>query len=78
LKSATVIVYVLGAIAILGVLAGLHQIVTYQTEIAFEDFESKQKLSDIKEQPTPKPVIENKTDAETENDSFLKSCRKID
>jgi len=66
LKSATVIVYVLGAVAILGVLAGLHQIVTYQAEIAFEDFESKQKLSDIKEQPTPKPVIENKTSAETE------------
>lgn len=66
MKSATVIVYVLGAVAILGVLAGLHQIVTYQAEIAFEDFESKQKLSDIKEQPTPKPVIENKTAAETE------------
>jgi len=66
LKTATVIVYVLGAIAILGVLAGLHQIVTYQAEIAFEDFESKQKLSDIKEQTTPKPVIENKTTAETE------------
>jgi len=66
LKSATVIVYVLGAVAILGVLAGLHQIVTYQAEIAFEDFESKQKLSDIKEQPIPKPVIENKTAAETE------------
>ncbi|EGP93623.1 hypothetical protein [Nitrosarchaeum koreense] len=66
MKSATVIVYVLGAVAILGVLAGLHQIVIYQAEIAFEDFESKQKLSDIKEQPTPKPVIENKTAAETE------------
>ncbi|QLH10942.1 hypothetical protein [Nitrosarchaeum sp. AC2] len=66
MKSATVIVYVLGAVAILGVLAGLHQIVTYQAEIAFEDFESKQKLSDIKEQPTSKPVIENKTAAETE------------
>ncbi|MCV0411451.1 hypothetical protein [Nitrosarchaeum sp.] len=66
MKSATVIVYVLGALAILGVLAGLHQIVTYQAEIAFEDFESKQKLSDAKEKPTPKPVIENKTAVEAE------------
>lgn len=66
MKSATIIVYVLGAVAILGVLAGLHQIVTYQAEIAFEDFESKQKSPEIILQPTPKPVIENKTDAETE------------
>ncbi|MBS3925072.1 MAG: hypothetical protein KGZ34_00040 [Nitrosarchaeum sp.] len=67
MKPATVIVYVLGAVAILGVLAGLHQIVTYQAEIAFEDFESKQKSSDIiKAQPPPKPVLENKTVAETE------------
>lgn len=58
--------YVLGAIAILGVIAGLHQIVTYQAEIAFEDFESKQKSSDIKEPSTPKPVMENKTSTETE------------
>ena len=58
--------YVLGAIAILGVIAGLHQIVTYQAEIAFEDFESKQKSSDIIIiHPTPKPEIKNKTVAET-------------
>lgn len=67
MKSATIIVYVLGAVALLGVLAGLHQVVTYQAEIAFEEFDSKQKSSDIiKTQPPPKPVLENKTAAETE------------
>ncbi|MEC4848381.1 MAG: hypothetical protein RI100_04260 [Nitrosarchaeum sp.] len=67
MKPATIIVYVLGAVAILGVLAGLHQIVTYQAEIAFEDFESKQKSSDIiKAQPSPKPSLENKTVTEAE------------
>lgn len=57
---------VLVAVAVLGVLAGLQQIVTYQAEIAFEDFKSKQKSSDIIIHPTPKPVIENKTVAEKE------------
>lgn len=59
--------YVLGAVAILGVLVGLHQIVTYQAQIAFEEFDSKQKsLDTIVLQPTPKPVLENKTIAEME------------
>ena len=54
--------YVLGAVAILGVLAGLHQIVTYQAEIAFEEFDSKQKsLDPIVMQPTQKPALENQT-----------------
>jgi hypothetical protein len=67
LKSATIIVYVLGAVAILGVLAGLHQIVTYQAEIAFEEFDSKQKsLDSIVMQPTQKPALENQTVDEME------------
>jgi hypothetical protein len=67
LKSATVIVYVLGAVAILGVLAGLHQIVTYQAEIAFEEFDSKQKsLDPTVTQPTQKPTSENQTVNEME------------
>jgi hypothetical protein len=67
LKSATIIVYVLGAVAILGVLAGLHQIVTYQAEIAFEEFDSKQKsLDSIVIQPTQKPALENQTVDEME------------
>ena len=65
MKSTTIIVYVLGAVVILGVLAGLHQIVTYQAEIAFEEFDSKQKSIDLNVlQPTP--VLENKTIAEKE------------
>jgi len=60
-------VYVLGAIAILGVLVGLHNIVTYQAEIAFEEFDSKQRSSDtIVLQPDPRPVFENKTVTEME------------
>lgn len=67
MKSATIIVYVLGAVAILGVLAGLHQIVTYQAEIAFEEFDSKQKsLDSIVMQPTQKPALENQTVDEME------------
>lgn len=59
--------YVLGAVAILGVLAGLHQIVTYQAEIAFEEFDSKQKsLDPIVIQPTQKPALENQTVNEME------------
>lgn len=59
--------YVLGAVAILGVLAGLHQIVTYQAEIAFEEFDSKQKsLDSIVMQPTQKPALENQTVDEME------------
>lgn len=59
--------YVLGAVAILGVLAGLHQIVTYQAEIAFEEFDSKQKsLDPIVIQPTQKPALENQTVDEME------------
>ena len=62
-----IIMYVLGAVAILGVLAGLHQIVTYQAEIAFEEFNSKQKsLDPIVIQPTQKPVLENQTVDEME------------
>ncbi len=66
MKLATVIVYVLGAVAILGVLAGLHQIVTYQAEIAFEEFDSKQKSLDPMTQPTQKPALENQTVNEME------------
>mgnify|MGYP000158814892 CR=1 FL=1 len=59
--------YVLGSIAILGVLVGLHNIVTYQAEIAFEEFDSKQRTSDtIALQPDPRPVFENKTVVEKE------------
>ena len=59
--------YVLGAVAILGVLAGLHQIVTYQAEIAFEEFDSKQKsLDPTVIQPTQKPALENQTVDEME------------
>ena len=59
--------YVLGAVAILGVLAGLHQIVTYQAEIAFEEFDSKQKsLDSIVMQPTQKPALKNQTVDEME------------
>jgi hypothetical protein len=65
LKSTTITVYVLGVVAVLGVLTGLHQIVTYQAEIAFEEFDSKQKSIDFNVlQPTP--VLENKTIAEKE------------
>lgn len=65
MKSATIIVCVLGAVAILGVLAGLHHIVTYQAEIAFEEFDSQQKsLDTIVIQPTQKHVLENQTVAE--------------
>ena len=67
MKSLTIIIYVLGTVAILGVLAGLHQIVTYQAEIAFEEFNSKQKSLDaIAIQPTPKPVLQNQTIDEME------------
>jgi len=67
LKSNTIIVYVLGAVAILGVLVVLHQIVTYQAEIVFKEFDSKQKSIDSNVlQPTPKPILENKTIAEKE------------
>lgn len=59
--------YVLGAVAILGVLAGIHHIVTYQAEIAFEEFDSKQKSIDaVVLPPTPKSILENKTVAEIE------------
>jgi hypothetical protein len=65
LKSTRITVYVLGVVAVLGVLTGLHQIVTYQAEIAFEEFDSKQKSIDFNVlQPTP--VLENKTIAEKE------------
>lgn len=67
MKPTTIIVYALGAIAILGVLAGIHHIVTYQAEIAFEEFDSKQKSIDvIVLQPTPKLALENKTTTEIE------------
>ncbi len=62
-----IIVYALVAVTILGVLAGLHQIITYQAEIAFEEFDSKQKsINSNVLQPTPKLVLENKTVAEKE------------
>ena len=59
--------YVLGAVAILGVLVGINHIITYQAEIAFEEFDSKQKSIDaIVLQPNPKPELENKTVTEIE------------
>ncbi|GKS67478.1 hypothetical protein YTPLAS73_10250 [Nitrosarchaeum sp.] len=58
---------VIGVVVILGVLVGLHQIVTYQAEIAFEEFDSKQKSIDSNVlQPIPKPTLKNKTIAEKE------------
>lgn len=58
-------VYVLGAIAILGVIIGLEQIITNQAQIAFDEFDSKQKLEPIKPKPPLKTSMGNNTDATT-------------